>query len=140
MENYLPFFAKHWHTVATVGASLLVGAVIQRSLQAEEKNKSIVTQFPLSKSAPSIRERVVQQQRRESADEVVDEEDIVQDDDAEEEEALQIPFHHVRLSEDDCIHKSAQFYGKMNLRRSVRSISKDAVPLQVIENIIKTGG
>jgi hypothetical protein len=124
-----------------VGASLLAGAVIQRSLQAEEKNKSIVTQFPLSKSAPSIRERVVQQQRKESADEVVDEEDVVQDDDAEEEEeALQIPFHHLRLSEDDCIHKSAQFYEKMNLRRSVRSISKDAVPLQVIENIIKTGG
>ena len=138
MENYLPFFAKHWHTVAVVGASLLAGAAIQRSLlQAEETNKS--RQFPLSKSAP--KERVVQQQRKESADEVVDEEDDgVQDDGTEEEEAQQIPFHHVRLSEADSIHKSAQFYEKMNLRRSVRSISKDAVPLHVIENIIKTAG
>lgn len=139
MENYLPFFAKHWHTVAVVGASLLAGAAIQRSLQAEDTNES--RQVPLSKSAP--RERVVQQQqqRKELADEVVDEEDVgVQDDGTEEEEALQIPFHHVRLSEADSIHKSAQFYEKMNLRRSVRSISKDAVPLQVIENIIKTAG
>lgn len=138
MEHYLPFVAKHWHTIAVVGVSLFAGATIQRSLcQTDETNKR---QLPLSKNAQ--KERVIAQQRKEASDEVVDEEDtgVQADDEADEEEALQIPFHYVRPSEADSIQRSAQFYSMMNLRRSVRSISRDSVPLAVIENIIKTGG
>ena len=50
------------------------------------------------------------------------------------------PWFDDRLSEDEMKKTSAEFYEKMNKRRTVRRISDEEVPLEVIENIIKTAG
>lgn len=50
------------------------------------------------------------------------------------------PWFDDRLLEDEMKKTSAEFYEKMNKRRTVRRISDEDVPLEVIENIIKTAG
>ncbi|KAL6076363.1 Nitroreductase family protein [Balamuthia mandrillaris] len=57
-----------------------------------------------------------------------------------EEEASHVPFVHERLSEQEAIQRSQQFYELMNKRRSVRMFSKESVPFEVIENAILTAG
>jgi iodotyrosine deiodinase len=83
---------------------------------------------------------VVKPVKSESANEQVDE---VKDDDQqfpEDQEVLPIVFQYEKPSEVDSIRRSEEFYLRMNQRRSVREISSDPVALEVIENIIKTGG
>ena len=41
-------------------------------------------------------------------------------------------------SQDDLIQQSKDFFYKMNSRRSVRHFSDEAIPIEVIENIVKT--
>ena len=69
-----------------------------------------------------------------------DEEDDDDPQSSDEEDTPPILFEYVRPSEIDSIQRSADFYHRMNQRRSVRSISSDPVPLEVIQNIVKTGG
>jgi len=52
-------------------------------------------------------------------------------------------FKHIRykpeaISENDMLLKTANYFKKMNKRRSVRDFSDKSVPFEVIENIIKT--
>ena len=51
-----------------------------------------------------------------------------------------IPYKPDRLSNEEMITRSKEFYEAMNKRRSVREFSKDPIPIEVIENIIKTAG
>ena len=51
-----------------------------------------------------------------------------------------IPYQPDRLSDDEMIARSREFYEEMNKRRSVRMFSKEHVPIEVIENIVKTAG
>lgn len=44
------------------------------------------------------------------------------------------------MSEFEMVKKSEDFYKQMHTRRTVRFFSRDPVPLEVIENIIKTAG
>ena len=50
------------------------------------------------------------------------------------------PWFGDRLSEDEMKKKSAEFFEKMDRRRTVRKISEEDIPLEVVENIIKTAG
>lgn len=49
-----------------------------------------------------------------------------------------IPYIIERFSEDEIIHRSQEFYNRMNQRRSVRDFSSEPVPLEVMENLILT--
>nr|XP_023011524.1 iodotyrosine deiodinase 1 isoform X1 [Leptinotarsa decemlineata] len=51
-----------------------------------------------------------------------------------------IPLKFEKLTVEDSIAKSAQFYDLMNKRRTVRHFSSDFVPKEIIHNIIKTAG
>ena len=52
-----------------------------------------------------------------------------------------IPFQNFnRLSEEEMIKRSSEFYEQMNQRRTVRQFSDRTVPAEVIENCIKTAG
>ncbi|XP_047499692.1 LOW QUALITY PROTEIN: iodotyrosine deiodinase 1-like [Penaeus chinensis] len=51
-----------------------------------------------------------------------------------------IPYARTRLSAEESIKKSKEFYELMNTRRSVRFFSSDPVPREVIENIVRTAG
>ena len=50
------------------------------------------------------------------------------------------PWFDDRLEEDQMKKTSAEFYVKMNRRRSVRKISDEDVPIEVVENLIRTAG
>ena len=51
-----------------------------------------------------------------------------------------IPYKPDRFSDKDMIARSREFYEEMNKRRSVRMFSKEHVPIEVIENIVKVAG
>jgi iodotyrosine deiodinase len=44
------------------------------------------------------------------------------------------------FSEPECIHRSQEFYQRMDKRRTVRDFSDKPIPKEVIENIIRTAG
>ena len=50
------------------------------------------------------------------------------------------PWFDDRLAEDEMERASAEFYERMNKRRSVRKISDEDIPFKVVENIVKTAG
>ncbi|XP_074165670.1 iodotyrosine deiodinase 1 [Sminthopsis crassicaudata] len=68
---------------------------------------------------------------------------FIEDDDElhESEENLEhVPFSSPRFPESEMIKRSQEFYELLNQRRSVRFISDEPVPRQVIDNVIKTAG
>uniref|UniRef100_A0A2K5DRZ8 Iodotyrosine deiodinase 1 n=1 Tax=Aotus nancymaae TaxID=37293 RepID=A0A2K5DRZ8_AOTNA len=57
-----------------------------------------------------------------------------------EENVEHIPFSHTRYSEKEMAKRSQEFYELLNNRRSVRFISNEQVPVEVIDNVIRTAG
>lgn len=57
-----------------------------------------------------------------------------------EESVEHIPFSHTRYPEQEMRMRSQEFYELLNKRRSVRFISSEHVPMEVIENVIKAAG
>ncbi|XP_048841680.1 iodotyrosine deiodinase 1 [Brienomyrus brachyistius] len=51
-----------------------------------------------------------------------------------------VPFSPPRYSEAEMLHRSQEFYALMNARRSVRFISPEPVPRDIIENVIRAAG
>lgn len=51
-----------------------------------------------------------------------------------------IPLLFNRISSEETLKRSVEFYELMNKRRTVRHFSSDPVPIEVIRNIIKTAG
>ncbi|XP_053193349.1 iodotyrosine deiodinase 1 isoform X2 [Scomber japonicus] len=75
-----------------------------------------------------------------------DDTEITREDDGEwvdstEEEDLQhVPYSPPRYPEEKMLQRSQEFYTLMNQRRSVRFISPEPVPREVIDNVIRTAG
>ncbi|XP_069867005.1 iodotyrosine deiodinase 1 [Dipodomys merriami] len=57
-----------------------------------------------------------------------------------EESVELIPYYHTRYPEEEMATRSREFYELLRQRRSVRSISEEQVPMEVIENVIKAAG
>ncbi|GAB1294883.1 Iodotyrosine deiodinase 1 [Apodemus speciosus] len=57
-----------------------------------------------------------------------------------EESVEHIPFAHTRYPEQEMRARSQEFYELLNKRRSVRFISSEQVPMEVIDNVIKAAG
>ena len=57
-----------------------------------------------------------------------------------EEDVEHIPFSHTRYPEKEMVKRSQEFYALLSKRRSVRFISNEQVPMEVIDNVIKTAG
>ncbi|XP_028620203.1 iodotyrosine deiodinase 1 [Grammomys surdaster] len=57
-----------------------------------------------------------------------------------EETVEHIPFSHTRYPEQEMRMRSQEFYELLNKRRSVRFISSEQVPVEVIDNVIKAAG
>lgn len=57
-----------------------------------------------------------------------------------EENVAHVPFTGERYSEAEMIKRSQTFYELLNKRRSVRFLSDEPVPREVIENVIRTAG
>lgn len=61
-------------------------------------------------------------------------------DTTEEENIPHIPYSPAQYSAAEMLERSEEFYSLMNLRRSVRFISPEPVPKEVIDNVIRTAG
>uniref|UniRef100_A0A3Q2VKH2 iodotyrosine deiodinase n=1 Tax=Haplochromis burtoni TaxID=8153 RepID=A0A3Q2VKH2_HAPBU len=61
-------------------------------------------------------------------------------DSTEEENLTQLPYSPQRYPEETMLQRSKEFYTLMNQRRSVRFISPEPVPREVIDNVIHTAG
>ncbi|XP_053447981.1 iodotyrosine deiodinase 1 isoform X1 [Nycticebus coucang] len=57
-----------------------------------------------------------------------------------EENVEHIPFSHTRYPEKEMVRRSQEFYELLNKRRSVRFISNEQIPTEVIDNVIKAAG
>ncbi|NXY45779.1 IYD1 deiodinase, partial [Ceuthmochares aereus] len=57
-----------------------------------------------------------------------------------DENATHVPFSAERYSEAEMIKRSQMFYELLNKRRSVRFLSDEPVPREVIDNVIRTAG
>lgn len=57
-----------------------------------------------------------------------------------EQDVAHIPFKMERFTSKDMIVRSRTFYSKMNARRSCRFFNDEMVPLEVIQNAIRTAG
>ncbi|XP_054349028.1 iodotyrosine deiodinase 1 isoform X1 [Pongo pygmaeus] len=57
-----------------------------------------------------------------------------------EENVEHIPFSHTHYPEKEMVKRSREFYELLNKRRSVRFISNEQVPMEVIDNVIRTAG
>lgn len=64
----------------------------------------------------------------------------VADDVPAEEDHPQVPYSATRYPEDTMLERSKEFYTLLNQRRTVRFISAEPVPREVIENVIRTAG
>ncbi|XP_040285450.1 iodotyrosine deiodinase 1 [Bufo bufo] len=60
--------------------------------------------------------------------------------DTDEENLTHVPFSPRRYSEQEMLKRSKEFYELLNQRRSVRFISDEAIPREVIDNIIRAAG
>lgn len=57
-----------------------------------------------------------------------------------DENVAHVPFFAERYSEAEMIKRSQMFYELLNKRRSVRFLSDEPVPREVIDNVIRTAG
>ncbi|XP_026330443.1 iodotyrosine deiodinase 1 [Hyposmocoma kahamanoa] len=56
------------------------------------------------------------------------------------EDTPHIPYQPLKRSDDEILERSREFYDLMAKRRTVRAYSTEAIPQEVLENIIKTAG
>lgn len=134
MDEYIPFILNNWKTLGIFGASVALGAVIDRS-----RNISL----PGIKQAENGLQKgpaLSVQKRKESADDSEAETNEEHSEELSEVNHQHVVYEYTRPSEAESIHRSLDFYMRMNKRRSVRQISSDPVPLEVIRNIVKTAG
>ena len=136
MESYLPFLANHWQTVGLIGVSLATGALFGKFHKSNVQADNAIQVH----STRSVKTADKGNKGESEKEPTSDEEDDDDPQSSDEEDTPPILFEYVRPSEIDSIQSSADFYHRMNQRRSVRSISSDPVPLEVIQNIVKTGG
>uniref|UniRef100_A0A3Q0SGP6 iodotyrosine deiodinase n=1 Tax=Amphilophus citrinellus TaxID=61819 RepID=A0A3Q0SGP6_AMPCI len=61
-------------------------------------------------------------------------------DSTEEESLAHVPYSPLRYPEETMLQRSEEFYTLMNQRRSVRFISPEPVPREIINNVIRTAG
>ncbi len=85
----------------------------------------------------------VKQRKRELGeddDDIVDELDNAATPPDIEDSVEMVPYKGERYSEEEMVKRSAGLYAQMNKRRTLRFFSDEAVPREVIENIVKTAG
>lgn len=61
-------------------------------------------------------------------------------DSSEEQDIPHVPYTATRYSEETMVERSKEFYSLLNQRRTVRLISSEPVPREVIDNVILTAG
>ncbi|XP_064025365.1 iodotyrosine deiodinase 1 [Pogoniulus pusillus] len=105
---------------------VLIGVILKK-IKHETKSK------PLSR--PWVDEDL-----KDGTDNQLEEEEVDEEWQGLDENVAHIPFSAERYSEAEMIKRSQMFYELLNKRRSVRFLSDEPVPREVIDNIIRTAG
>ncbi|KAJ7342046.1 hypothetical protein JRQ81_008452 [Phrynocephalus forsythii] len=111
---------------------VLIGIILKGGRQRTEKGQNKTCKK--AESRPWVDEDLKDSTELHVEDEDGDEWQGIDDDIAH------VPFSTERYSEEDMVKRSKDFYELLNKRRSVRFISNDPVPIEVIENVIRTAG
>lgn len=122
MELSAPFLAAYWPYIASVLVGFIIAQFLLRISQPAKDNYKVDVD-PLQDSSSDA---ITQDNPKPSGEAEADH--------------IPYPWFDDRLSEDEMRKASAEFYEKMNHRRTVRQISEEDVPIEVLENIIKTAG
>ncbi|XP_037750903.1 iodotyrosine deiodinase 1 [Chelonia mydas] len=112
---------------------VLIGIILKSNRKSSKKGKSETKNK--SESRPWVDDDL-----RDSTDLHVEEEDADGDWQGLDENIAHVSFSAERYSEDEMIKRSKEFYELLNKRRSVRFISNEPVPREVINNVIKAAG
>ncbi|XP_026505549.1 iodotyrosine deiodinase 1 isoform X2 [Terrapene carolina triunguis] len=112
---------------------VLIGIILKSNRKSSKKGKSETKNK--SESRPWVDDDL-----RDSTDLHVEEEDADGDWQGLDENIAHVSFSAERYSESEMIKRSKEFYELLNKRRSVRFISDEPVPREVINNIIKAAG
>ncbi|CAM5133259.1 unnamed protein product [Natator depressus] len=112
---------------------VLIGIILKSNRKSSKKGKSETKNK--SESCPWVDDDL-----RDSTDLHVEEEDADGDWQGLDENIAHVSFSAERYSEDEMIKRSKEFYELLNKRRSVRFISNEPVPREVINNVIKAAG
>ncbi|XP_028579490.2 iodotyrosine deiodinase 1 [Podarcis muralis] len=112
---------------------VLIVIILKGSRKSSKKEQSKASQK--TKSRPWVDEDL-----KDSTDLPVDEEDDGGEWQGLDDNIAHVPFSTQRYTEEDMVKRSKAFYELLNKRRSVRFISDEPVPREVIDNVIKTAG
>ena len=125
MEFSAPFLATYWPYIVSILAGIFIAQLIRRVFQSQTPSYTVDVD-PLEDTDVAA----------------IPSPDPLGFRTSGEGEAVHIPYPWFddRLTEEEMKKKSAEFYEKMNKRRTVRKISDEDIPLEVVENIIRTAG
>ncbi|NXK02637.1 IYD1 deiodinase, partial [Herpetotheres cachinnans] len=110
---------------------LLIGVILKKTNGEKEK--------PETKSKP-LSHPWVDEDLKDGTDHHGEEEVVDEEWQGLEENVAHVPFFAERYSEAEMIQRSQMFYELLNKRRSVRFLSDEPVPREVIDNVIRTAG
>jgi len=125
MEFSAPFLATYWPYIVSILAGFLIAQLIRRVFQSQSPSYTVDVD-PLEDTDIAAIPPPDPLGFRTSG-----EADVVQ---------IPYPWFDDRLTEEEMKKRSVEFYEKMKKRRSVRKISDEDIPLEVLENIIRTAG
>lgn len=125
MEFSAPFLAAYWPYIASILVGIFLARLVNRIFQPQSPGYTVDVDPFEDKELAAIPPADPLSYRP-----------------IGEGEAPHIPYPWFddRLEEDQMKKISAEFYEKMNHRRTVRKMSDEDVPIEVIENLIRTAG
>ena len=125
MEFSAPFLATYWPYIVSILAGFFIAQLIRRVFQPQTPSYTVDVDPLEDTDVAAIPPSDPLGFRTSGESEVAH---------------IPYPWFDDRLTEEEMKKKSAEFYEKMNKRRTVRKISGEDIPLEVVENIIRTAG
>lgn len=125
MEFSAPFLATYWPYIVSILAGFFIAQLIRRVFQSQTPSYTVDVDPLEDTDVAAIPPSDPLGFRTSGEGEVAH---------------IPYPWFDDRLTEEEMKKKSAEFYEKMNKRRTVRKISDEDIPLEVVENIIRTAG
>ncbi|NXE49225.1 IYD1 deiodinase, partial [Casuarius casuarius] len=117
--------------VFTAIICVLIGVILKKKNGEREKRET--------KSKP-LSHPWVDEDLKDGTDHQLEEEEVDEEQQGFDENIAHVPFFAERYSEAEMIKRSQEFYKLLNKRRSVRFLSDEPVPREVIDNVIRTAG
>ena len=151
LSQSAPFLASYWHYIAAGAATVLLAILVAYMLSPGNPNHDQNRQKKTKQDkGDKTKEGAKPKKKIDMMTFDKGEHPLEEFDDEKPDPSLAPPLHsadtpHVlyefeKLSEDDMKHRSLTFYEQLNKRRSIRNLSSDPIPIEVIENIIRAAG